>query len=108
MLELLALRHLLGDLASNPFQNRFYRQILDYGIRTKILHFFNNATPADLAVIRDCWMALIKSISAGDEDEADQTITRMILHEIEVTLRSLYPKFGHILAIAPNLPKAER
>ena len=95
----LALRHLLGDLASNTFQNRFYRQILDAGIRSKILHFFPNARPADLAAIRSSWQLLIDAILRRDADTADRITTQMLLAENEIILRSLHPKFGHDLAL---------
>jgi DNA-binding GntR family transcriptional regulator len=95
----LALRHLLGDLASNAFQNRFYRQILDMGIRSKILHFFPNSKPADLAAMRLSWQLLIDAITRHDAPGADQIMTGLLLAENEIILRSLHPKFGHDLAI---------
>lgn len=95
----LALRRLLGDLASNTFQNRFYRQILDMGIRSKILHFFPNSTPADLAAMRQTWQQLIDAVLRRDAAACDQIITRMLLTENEIILRSLHPRFGHDLPI---------
>jgi DNA-binding GntR family transcriptional regulator len=95
----LALRRLLGDLANNSFQNRFYRQILDMGIRSKILHFFPNAKPADLAAIRLSWAQFIDAILRRDATAADQIITRMLLAENEIILRSLHPRFGHDLPL---------
>jgi DNA-binding GntR family transcriptional regulator len=95
----LALRHLMGDLARNTFQNRFYRQIIDMGNRSKILHFYPNAKAADLAAIRAAWAALIQAIQHRDSDAADRIITQMLLAENEIILRSLHPKFGHDLAL---------
>lgn len=103
----LALRHRLGDLASNTFQNDFYRQILDAGVRTKILHFFPNATPADLAAIRLNWQLLVDAILRHDAAEADQIVTKMILAENEIILRSLLPKFGHELALSSGTSTEE-
>jgi DNA-binding GntR family transcriptional regulator len=104
----LALRHVLGNIADNAFQNRFYRQILDMGIRVKILHFFPNSTAADLAAMRSSWQALIEAITGRDAEAADQIITRMILAENEVILRSLQPRFGHDLALSPQIATKER
>ena len=102
----LALRHLLGDLAGNAFQNRYYRQILDAGIRSRILHFFPNARADDLAAMRSSWTVLIQAVAAGDPDHADRLITQMILAENEVILRSLRPSFGHALGLpSPSLAK---
>lgn len=98
----LALRHALGDMADNTFQNRFYRQILDMGIRAKILHFFPNSTPADLALMRSRWQAVIDAIAARDADSADRILSQMILTENEIILRSLQPRFGHDLALSPS------
>lgn len=97
----LALRRWLGDLARNTFQNRYYRQILDAGIRSKILHFFPNSTPADLAAMRIAWQCLVDAILRHDATAADQIVTQMILAENEIILRSLHPKFGHELALSP-------
>ncbi len=98
----LALRHHLGDLASNTFQNRFYRQILDMGIRSKILHFFPNSKPADLAAMRLSWQLLVDAILRSDATAADQIVTDMLLAENEVILRSLHPKFGADLALTSH------
>jgi DNA-binding GntR family transcriptional regulator len=95
----LALRHLIGDLAGNWFQNQFYRQILDMGIRSRILHFFPNSRPSDLEAMRLGWGHLIGAICAGDAETADRIITRMILDEGEVILRSHRPGFGHELSL---------
>ncbi len=96
----LALRHLLGDLACNAFQNRFYRQILDMGIRSRILHFFPNSKPADLAAFRLNWQMLVDAILRADAEGADQITTRMLMSENEIILRSLQPKLGHDLALS--------
>ena len=96
----LALRHWLGDLARNTFQNRYYRQILDAGIRSKILHFFPNSTPADLAAMRLTWQCLVDAILRHDATAADRIVTQMILAENEIILRSLHPKFGHELTLS--------
>lgn len=98
----LALRHLLGDLANNSFQNRFYRQILDMGIRSKILHFFPNSGRADLAAFREDWRALIAAVLNRQAEASDQIVTRMLLAESEIILRSLQPRSGHKLPLKPN------
>jgi DNA-binding GntR family transcriptional regulator len=95
----LALRHWLGDLASNTFLNRYYRQILDAGIRSKILHFFPNSTPSDLAAMRLNWQALVDAIQHHDAGAADRIVSQMILSENEIILRSLHPRFGHELPL---------
>lgn len=101
----LALRHKMGDLARNTFQNRFYRQIIDMGNRSKILHFYPNASATDLAAIRHSWTRLIDALLRRDPEACDQIITRMLLAENEIILRSLHPKFGHDLALpAKGLP----
>ena len=103
----LVLRHLLGDLAANTFQNRFYRQILDMGIRSKILHFFPNANAADLGAIRESWQWLIDAVLRRDGAGADRIVTAMLLAENEIILRSLHPKFGHDLAMNAHTAKGE-
>jgi DNA-binding GntR family transcriptional regulator len=98
----LALRHLLGDVASNTFQNRFYRQILDMGMRSKILHFFPNFRPADLGTIKQSWQSLLDAVMRRDAEAADRIVTDMLLAENEIILRSLHPKFGQDLALTPR------
>lgn len=101
----LALRHLLGDIADNTFLNKAYRQILDAGIRSKIIHLFPNATPQDLTSMQDNWKTLIAAVLNQQTDAADQIVTSMILAEGEVILRSLAPRFGHVLSLPPSLPQ---
>lgn len=98
----LSLRHWLGDLAGNTFQNRYYRQILDAGIRSKILHFFPNSTPSDLAAMLRNWQALIDAILHHEFEAADRIVTQMILAENEIILRSLQPRFGHELPLTSH------
>lgn len=95
----LALRHLMGDLAGNAFQNRFYRQILDMGIRSKILHFFPNSRRTDLAAFRESWQALIAAILQRRAEASDQIVTGMLLAENEIILRSLQPRSGHRMSL---------
>jgi DNA-binding GntR family transcriptional regulator len=96
----LALRHLIGDIAGNWFQNKFYRQILDMGIRSRILHFFPNSRPTDLAAMQAAWGQAVEAICAGDADTADRVMTAMILTEGEVILRSHRPSYGHDLPLS--------
>jgi DNA-binding GntR family transcriptional regulator len=93
----LALRHLLGDLADNSFQNKYYRQILDAGIRAKILHLFPNCLKEDLSFMQDSWRKLVKAILHNDAEEADNIMTQFILAEGRIMVRPLAPRFGHML-----------
>ena len=95
----MALRHLLGDIASNSFQNKSYRQILDAGIRSKIIHFFPNATAQDLSDMQDHWKRLVAAIENRQAEVADRTVSAMILAEGGIILRSLAPRYGHVLPL---------
>jgi DNA-binding GntR family transcriptional regulator len=97
----LDLRRLLGEIANNSFQYNFYRQILDAGIRSKIMHFFPNSTQQDRSAIQNDWTKLIGAILARDADAADRIIIAMILAEHEVILRSVSPRYGHVLPLNP-------
>lgn len=96
----LALRHLIGDMSGNWFQTKFYRQILDMGIRSRILHFFPNSRPADLQAMQVAWGQLVDAICSGDADTADRVMTAMILAEGDVILRSHRPGYGHELPLS--------
>lgn len=96
----LALRHLIGDIAGNWFQGKFYRQILDMGIRSRILHFFPNSRPADLSALQQAWAQVIAAIQSGDAAAADDLMTAMILNEGEVILRSHRPSMGHEMPLS--------
>lgn len=95
----MALRHLLGDIASNTFQNRYYRQILDAGIRAKIIHLFPNTTAQDRQDMQRDWQKLIDAVLSRDAPGADTIMTAMILAEGAVILRSVSPRYGHSLAL---------
>ena len=96
----MALRHLLGDIAGNAFQNKAYRQILDTGIRSKIMHLFPNASPEDLNDMQSNWKTLIAAIENRNADAADRIVTAMILAEGTVIMRSLAPRYGHALTLS--------
>jgi DNA-binding GntR family transcriptional regulator len=96
----LALRHLVGDMACNTFLNKSYRQILDAGIRSKIIHLFPNATSLDLSAMQDNWRDLITAIVNRQAERADQIVTAMILAEGQVILRSLAPRYGHAMPLS--------
>ncbi len=92
------LRH-LSSLANNMFQERYFDQILDAGVRMYVLHYFTNATAGELqeAVVR--MTELASAISEGDPDRSDSCVSGSIGAEINIITRSLQPQYGYELDI---------
>ena len=99
----LELRRCLGALSGNEFQQKFFNNILDAGIRTRILHYYPNAYEDDLRKVSDDWNALVASICTGRVEDADRIMTAMIMAEGEIIVRALRPKYGQDMNITtPN------
>ena len=91
--ELDALRH-LADLSGNIFLIKFFDQILDAGIRMRVLHYFPNATGEERRASVERLEALQSAVLAGDAAAGDRAIEGMILADFEIIVRSLEPRFG--------------
>ncbi|MEX0346338.1 MAG: GntR family transcriptional regulator [Rhizobiaceae bacterium] len=87
-------RHLAG-LSGNIFQTRFFDQILDAGVRSKVLHYFPNATADDLSASVNALSRLAESVTAGNPDESDERVTEIINAEYRIVARALDPKVAH-------------
>ena len=91
--ELGALRHLAG-LSGNIFLIEFFEQILDAGMRMRVLHYFPNSTADERHAAVNRLQALADAVLAGDADESDRAIERMIQADSAIIARSLEPRFG--------------
>ena len=91
--ELEALRHLAG-LSGNIFLIKFFEQIIDAGMRMRVLHYYPNATAEERRASVDRLQALAEAVLAGDADASDRAIERMILADSAIIARSLAPRFG--------------
>ena len=91
--ELAALRHLAG-LSGNIFLIKFFEQVVDAGIRMRVLHYYPNATADERRAAVDRLQALTDAVLAGDAGESDRVIVRMILSDFVIIVRSLEPRFG--------------
>jgi DNA-binding GntR family transcriptional regulator len=81
-------------LPGNIFLQRYFRHSLDSGIRAKIMFYFPNAEKSELLAAADLLETLIEAISSGAPDESDDAMRAFLVHEIEISLRSLHPSFG--------------
>ena len=86
-------RH-LSRMAGNGFQARCFDQILDAGMRMRILHYFPNATDADLIDAHADMQSLARAVAEGDADASDACVVRSILKAIDVNMRSSMPRMG--------------
>ena len=91
--ELEALRHLVR-LSGNLFLIKFFEQVLDDGIRMRVLHYFPNATAEERRASVGRLQALAEAVLAGDAGESDRAIERMIQADFTIIARSLEPRFG--------------
>ncbi|CAN0585531.1 unnamed protein product, partial [Laminaria digitata] len=91
-------RHLAG-LTGNIFQIRYFDQVLDAGVRTKVLYYFQNATDPELQTSVAGLSRLAKAVAAHDADESDRTMSEIIHAEYKIVVRSLEPKFADDLQL---------
>ncbi len=94
-----AFQRRLASLSGNMFQNRFFDQILDAGVRMRVLHYFVNSTREELTAAAGRMRAVAEAVIDGDPDRSDVCMTRMIAADIAIIARSLEPRFGHEMAI---------
>ena len=92
-IELEALRH-LAALSGNIFLSEFFDQILDAGIRMRVLHYFPNATGGERRAAVGRLEALHAAVLAGNAAQSDRAITDMIRADFAIIVRSLEPRFG--------------
>ena len=102
----LSLRQRISDAARNSFLDKFYRLILDYGIRAKVLHYIPNASASELLDAAELASALVDAIEARDEEECDRVVITMLGRERRILSRCLEPRFGDEIRLPP--PFAEK
>ena len=91
--ELEALRHLAG-LSRNIFLIKFFDQVIDAGMRMRVLHYYPNVTAEERRASADRLKALAEAVLAGDAAASDRAIEQMILADSAIIVRSLEPRFG--------------
>lgn len=86
-------RHLAG-LSGNIFLINYFDQILDAGVRARVLHFFPNASTGELNATVARMRTLAEAVAACDANASDRAVTAIVSNDVTVIERSLYPKFG--------------
>ena len=97
----LSLRQRISDAARNSFLDKFYRLILDYGIRAKVLHYIPNASASELMDAAESASSLVDAIEARDEEECDRIVISMLGRERRILSRFLEPRFGEEIRLPP-------
>ena len=92
-------RHLAG-LTENIFQIQYFDQVLDAGVRTKVLYYFPNATEPELKNSVQDLEQLAKSVTDRSADECDRIMGEIIHAEFRIVTRSLKPKFADDLSLS--------
>lgn len=84
----------LSQTTGNMFLDKYYREALDGGIRTKLLHFFPNATPKEVMQSVTMVQHIVDCVLSGDTEGSDEAMRDLIIFEAGIVLRSLQPKYG--------------
>lgn len=102
----LALTRDVTRLSGNIFLERYFSHSLDSGIRTKIVFYFQNASTAEFSQAVDMHEALISAVTAGDADASDAAMRDLIMHEVDIILRSMHPAYGDTMefSLAESTP----
>ena len=91
--ELEVLRHLAG-LSANIFLIKFFDEVIDAGMRMRVLHYVPNATADERRASASRLETLADAVLAGDADASDRAIETMIQADSTIIARSLEPRFG--------------
>ena len=95
----LSMRSAIGHAAHNRFLNRIYYKLYETGIRTRLLHYYPNASRAELEQAAQRMGTLVESIENGDGDLSDRIVTESVLFEKTVMGRCLEPKIATAMTI---------
>lgn len=87
-------RRYLAGLTGNMFQIKYFDQVLDGGVRSKILHYFPTATKDELRAAIANLSELANAVCERDVDRSDKLMTEIIHAEFAIVVRSLRPKFA--------------
>ena len=96
----LALCQCIGRSAHNEFLAKFYRLALDYGMRSKVLHYIRNVSSEELAVSAKRMSDLVEAIASGNPGLSDSIIVSVIDAERTVIERSLEPRIGADISLS--------
>lgn len=87
-------RRYLAGVTGNIFQIKYFDQVLDAGIRTKVLYYFKNATPAELQESASGLANLARTVANGDADASDRAMSEIVHAEFRIVTKSLFPKYA--------------
>ncbi len=90
-----AFRRRLAGLTGNMFQMKYFDQVLDAGVRTKIMYYFPNATGGELRASCERLEELAGAVVGGDANASDARMSELIRAEFAIVIRSLEPKFAN-------------
>lgn len=96
----LALTRDLTRLSGNIFLERYFSHSLDSGIRTKIVFYFKIASTTEFSEAVQMHKKLIDAVTSGDADTSDAAMRDLIMHEIDIILRSMHPVYGDTMEVS--------
>lgn len=97
-----AFRRYLAGLTGNMFQIKYFDQVLDGGVRSKILHYFPSATEDELRAALANLTRLADAVLEKGADACDRIMTEIIHAEFAIVVRSLQPKFADDMDLADH------
>ena len=100
----LDLRGGISRSAHNQFLDKFYRLILDYGMRAKVMHFYATARREEISAAAENSSCLVDAIQARDPERSDEIMSRLLSAELEVFCRRIEPKFGSHFQLSQAMP----
>jgi DNA-binding GntR family transcriptional regulator len=91
--------HALASVTGNMFLEKYFCEALDAGVRTKLLHYYTNASTNELKQTAQSMNTLVGYILDEDAANSDVSMRDIILLEAKIVVRSIYPAFGHQMDI---------
>ncbi len=97
-----AFRRYLAGLTGNIFQIKYFDQVLDSGVRSKLLHYFPFASADELRTANADRARLAEAVCRNEADAADDIMAQIIRTEFAIVIGSLQPKFADSLQLTDH------
>lgn len=99
----LSLNQRISELTCNRFLEKYFLEVEDASVRTKLLFFFPNLSSSDRKSYAMRIEDVLSQVVAGNAEASDIAIREALQFEITILQKGLGPTFGHHLELGPEM-----
>lgn len=92
----------LSASCNNRFLHRYFNEIQNASVRTKLLFYFPHLNNEEKDITIANTNTVVKQVLRGDENQSDDAIRDAILFEVQVILSAIGPQFGHTIELGQD------